>query len=66
MTDPNRRQFLLTAGSALAAGALSSDDLSSAAEIAQIARQSIPPHRSLTAPGVHVYTDRPSYAAGET
>jgi len=66
MTDPNRREFLMTASSALAATALLSANSSSAAEGAEIAPQSIPPHRSLTAPGVHVYTDRPSYAAGET
>lgn len=65
--DPTRREFLVTTGTALAAGTmLGRLEAASEGETAKQAVDSIPPHRELTAPGVHVYTDRHSYAAGET
>src|SRR3569623_1336341 len=66
MLDPTRREFMITAGAALAAGSLLQPDGSAAPQREPTAPEAIPPHRSLTPSGVHLYTDRPSYAAGET
>lgn len=87
MTDPTRREFLLSTGAAVGLGALAGRGAAAAPPGAPPsadapppagppspapdaseapARESIPPHRGLDVPGVHLYTDRPSYAAGQT
>ncbi|HEX3654451.1 MAG TPA: LamG domain-containing protein [Pirellulales bacterium] len=73
MTDPTRREFLLSTGSAIATGAMLGHfdaaalalDTAGASDPAARAA-AIPPHRALPIQGVHLYTDKPSYAAGET
>jgi N,N-dimethylformamidase len=74
MTESTRREFLLTTGSAIAAGAtLGQFTSSSAGDIAttvetpkRATAAAMPPHRALPVSGVHVYTDKPSYSAGES
>src|SRR5689334_11208468 len=69
MNDPNRREFLLTAGTAVALGAMAGPLplAASGAESEKVGTpDAIPPHRPLSAPGVHLYTDSPRYAAGDT
>jgi hypothetical protein len=70
MTDSTRREFLLATSSAVAAGAMLAQRQSSAlggeanGPDAPPA-ESIPPHRALPVSGVHLYANRPSYAAGD-
>jgi hypothetical protein len=74
LSDPTRREFLRSTGSAVVAGAVweqvpaiaCGHELGFAEGPAVSAAESIPPHRSLPVTGVHLYTDRPSYMAGET
>lgn len=73
MTDPTRREFLST-GASIAAGAMLTnlEPTAFAAECEQLgptkneAVGSIPPHRPLPLTGVHLYTDRPNYRAGDS
>lgn len=73
MTDSTRREFLLTTGTAVAAGAMlgqlpatvfGADDVTAQAPRSNVAP--IPPHRELPVTGIHLYTDRHSYRAGDT
>ncbi|HEY5316326.1 MAG TPA: LamG domain-containing protein, partial [Pirellulales bacterium] len=73
MTDPTRREFLLSTGSVIATGAMLGriEAAALALDTADANRPAvhaaaIPPHRALPIQGVHLYTDKPSYAAGET
>jgi hypothetical protein len=72
MSETTRREFLVTTGSALAAGAILGQLPAAAQDVPvgesetslQPGAETIPAHRPLPAQGVHLYTDRPSYAAG--
>jgi hypothetical protein len=70
MNDQTRREFLATAGSAVASVKIAAME----ARAETTARQSpndsspepTPPHRAQHIPGIHAYTDRLSVAAGDT
>jgi hypothetical protein len=69
MTDPNRREFLASAGAALAASPFLVADQGPGehgptSESATLPAP-FPPHRPMAVEGVHAYTDRVSVAAGE-
>jgi hypothetical protein len=68
MNDPNRREFLASAG-ALASGSFVLAERATneryAAESSEAGSAPFPPHRPTTIEGVHAYTDRVSVAAGE-
>jgi hypothetical protein len=73
MIDPTRRDFLISGGMAAASAMLArldtsvrADDASRPSSPAPPQADAIPPHRALAATGVHLYTDRTSYRAGET
>lgn len=69
MIDPTRREFLVTTGTAVAASAIFGHLPSTVAagdEVTAPGPATIPPHRALPVSGVHVYTDRHSYRAGDS
>lgn len=72
MSHHSRRDFLRATGSAVAGGAVlgrlqtPAHAREASDSAAPPSGASIPPHRALSLSGVHLYTDRPSYAAGET
>ena len=73
MTDPIRREFLIQTGSAIVAGELldrlgatvNARDAFESTPSTSASVDSIPTHRPLDVQGVHVYSDKPSYVAGE-
>ena len=69
MIEPNRRDFLAAAGTAVATtkvlGAGSFDGGISDESSQEPVHDQIPPHRPLRIEGIHAYTDRVSVAAGE-
>jgi hypothetical protein len=69
MTDSTRRKFLAATGGALASSSFLTTE-SQAVERAGVENpeavpSAIPPHRPLTVPGIHAYTDRVSVASGD-
>lgn len=72
MTDLARRDFLLAAGAVVVAGSVHGNlkaqtfDPKADRLATTPATDTIPPHRSLPVQGVHLYTDKPSYAAGDS
>ncbi len=64
MPEPNRREFLASAGGALAAASLVSTEREEKSA-SGTTPSPIPPHRRMAVEGVHAYTDRVSVAAGE-
>jgi hypothetical protein len=69
MPDPNRREFLASAGGALASAPLVVADRvpggRGAADSPSVTSAPIPPHHAQSVEGVHAYTDRVSVTAGE-
>lgn len=64
MDDPNRREFLASAGGALAAASFVCAE-PARTEASETNDSPIPPHLPKIVEGVHAYTDRVSVAAGE-
>jgi N,N-dimethylformamidase len=69
MNDSTRREFLAATGGALVSSAFATTE-SQAGERARAENRepepvAFPPHRPLTVPGIHAYTDRVSVAAGD-
>jgi hypothetical protein len=65
MTDQTRREFLAATGSALASTPFVALEPRAVEPARGPEASAVPPHRPLSVPGIHAYTDRVSVAAGD-